>query len=95
MEYGRIIRYSGRRPCGEYTLVAKVDSFFFLFLSWEVRLASKIFRHFVEMNYYEKLRFCFSKIDDVCHAYVYCSLVRVCWSYNWMDKVGEKMMYIA
>lgn len=26
------------------------------------------------MNYYEKLRFCFSKNDDVCPAYVYCSL---------------------
>ena len=77
MEYGRIIRYSGGVPVGRYPLVAKVDSFFFFFFffwSWEVRLASKIFRHFVEMNYYEKLRFCFSKNDDVCRACVYCSL---------------------
>lgn len=42
MEYGRKIRYSGGVPVGRYTLVAKVDSFFFL--PWEVRLASKIFR---------------------------------------------------
>lgn len=43
MEYGRIIRYSGGVPVGRYPLVAKVHSFFFFFLSWEVRLASKIF----------------------------------------------------
>ena len=32
MEYGRIIRYSGGVPVGRYTLVAKVDSFFFFLL---------------------------------------------------------------
>ena len=64
MEYGRINRYRGGFPVGRYILVAKGDFIFFFsffFWSWEVRLVSKIFRHFVEMNYHEKLRFCFFK----------------------------------
>lgn len=72
MEYGRIIRYSGGVPVGRYTTVLWLLSFFFV-LGGSLS-KQDIYRHFVEMKYYEKIRFCFSKNDDVCRAYVYCSL---------------------
>ena len=72
-----------------YTLVPR---WFFFF--WEVRLASKIFRHFVEMNYYMRSfasvfqRMMMSGVP-IFHCSLYEYVGRI------IGRLKFKMMYIA